>query len=66
MELVERIDDYGKPDPIPPAMLRGLASAKFLNLFADEEEKEEAAARRPAAQLPRSHLTSILAVVPSF
>ena len=41
------IDDYGKPDPIPPAMLRGLASAKFLNLFADEEEKEKAAARRP-------------------
>ena len=24
------IDDYAKPDPIPPAMLRQLASAKFL------------------------------------
>jgi len=32
------IDDYGKPDPIPPAMLRQLASAKFLGLFDDEEE----------------------------
>jgi hypothetical protein len=35
------IDDYGKPDPIPPAMLRQLASSKFLNLFRDEEEQEE-------------------------
>ncbi len=38
------IDDYSKPDPIPPAMLRQLASAKFLGLF-DEEEKQEAAQR---------------------
>ena len=35
------IDDYGKPDPIPPEMLRKLASAKFLNLFRAEEEQEE-------------------------
>jgi Protein of unknown function (DUF3306) len=35
------IDDYGKPDPIPPEMLRKLASAKFLNLFREEEEQEE-------------------------
>lgn len=35
------IDDYSKPDPIPPEMLRQLASAKFLKLF-DEEEKQEA------------------------
>ena len=33
------IDDYGKPDPIPPAMLRQLASAKFLKLFDDEDEE---------------------------
>jgi hypothetical protein len=33
------IDDYGKPDPIPPAMLRQLASARFLNLFDDEDEE---------------------------
>lgn len=33
------IDDYGKPDPIPPEMLKQLASAKFLRLF--EEKKEE-------------------------
>jgi hypothetical protein len=35
------IDDYGKPDPIPPEMLRKLVSAKFLNLFREEEEQEE-------------------------
>jgi hypothetical protein len=35
------IDDYSLPDPIPHAMLRQLASAKFLNLFREEEEQEE-------------------------
>ena len=43
------IDDYSKPDPIPYAMLRQLASAKFLGLF-DQEEKEEAAAAEAARQ----------------
>ena len=32
------IDDYSVSDPIPVAMLRQMASAKFLNLFADAEE----------------------------
>ncbi|NPC57077.1 DUF3306 domain-containing protein [Caenimonas soli] len=41
------IDDYSKPDPIPYAMLRKLASAKFLGLF-DQEEKEEAEAAEAA------------------
>ena len=43
------IDDYSKPDPIPDAMLRKLASAKFLGLF-DQEEKEEAEAAQAAQQ----------------
>ena len=43
------IDDYSKPDPIPYAMLRKLASAKFLGLF-DQEEKEEAEAAEAARQ----------------
>jgi hypothetical protein len=30
------IDDYGKPDPLSPGMLRKMAQAEFLNLFADE------------------------------
>ena len=33
------IDDYSKPDPISESMLRQMASAKFLNLFSDEESK---------------------------
>lgn len=33
------IDDYSKSDPIPEAMLRQMTSAKFLNLFDDEEDK---------------------------
>ncbi|RZJ26570.1 MAG: DUF3306 domain-containing protein [Haliea sp.] len=43
------IDDYSKPDPIPAAMLRQMVSAKFLNLF-DDEEKDPAgdAKERPA------------------
>lgn len=48
------IDDYNKPDPLPPSMLRKLASAQFLNLF-DDEKKPPAAtapavAAAPAAQ----------------
>lgn len=33
------IDDYSQPDPLPAAMLRQMASAKFLNLFDEEPEK---------------------------
>ncbi|HEY0826070.1 MAG TPA: DUF3306 domain-containing protein, partial [Ramlibacter sp.] len=36
------IDDYSKPDPSPPEMLKSLVSGKFLGLF--EEKKEEEAA----------------------
>lgn len=32
------IDDYGKPDPLPPEMLRQLASARFLKLFEEEDQ----------------------------
>jgi Protein of unknown function (DUF3306) len=32
------IDDYSKPDPLPLSMLRQMASAKFLNLFDEEDE----------------------------
>ena len=40
------IDDYGKPDPIPDAMLRQLNQAKFLRLF---DAEDEADAARPDA-----------------
>jgi len=36
------IDDYGKPDPIPLAMLRQMNQAKFLRLFDDENDDAEA------------------------
>ena len=36
------IDDYSLPDPIPEAMLRQMASAKFLNLFDEDEGKQDA------------------------
>jgi hypothetical protein len=32
------IDDYSRPDPMPAAMLRQMASAKFLKLFDEEEQ----------------------------
>lgn len=45
------IDDYSKSDPIPESMLRQMTSAKFLNLFEDQEqeEKEDGKAARQAA-----------------
>jgi Protein of unknown function (DUF3306) len=35
------IDDYGKPDPIPAEMLRGLVQSQLLGLFKEEEEQED-------------------------
>jgi hypothetical protein len=32
------IDDYSRPDPLPDSMLRQMASAKFLNLFEEDEK----------------------------
>ena len=39
------IDDYGKPDPIPLAMLRQMNQSKFLRLFDDDEEEERSEER---------------------
>ena len=44
------IDDYSKPDPLPEAMLRQMASAKFLNLF-DEDPDPESRPLNPAQDL---------------
>jgi len=54
------IDDYSQPDPLPLSMLRQMASAKFLNLFDEEEEDgqkakeapENAEAARETAHMP--------------
>ncbi len=57
------IDDYGKPDPIPPSMLRLMNQAATLGLF-DEEDDDKAAAAAlacpdgsPATQLAQSLAT---------
>jgi hypothetical protein len=45
------IDDYGKPDPIPPDMLRRLAQSRMLRLFDDtDDDKHEAAEAAPPAE----------------
>ena len=46
------IDDYNKADPLPPEMLRKLASAQFLKLFDEPPEKppEPAGAAGEGAQ----------------
>ncbi|MES2992768.1 MAG: DUF3306 domain-containing protein [Pseudomonadota bacterium] len=46
------IDDYGKPDPIPLAMLRQMNQSKILKLFDDdEEEKKDKDKPAPAADV---------------
>lgn len=47
------IDDYGKPDPLPLAMLRQMTSARALGLFADEEAAQAKAVAAAAAPAPK-------------
>jgi hypothetical protein len=47
------IDDYGKPDPIPEAMLRRMTQSKLLRLFDDEAPGTEAGAQgQPRVNVP--------------
>ncbi len=43
------IDDYSLADPLPEAMLRKMASAKFLGLFEDEQQDAHAEPQAGAA-----------------
>lgn len=43
------IEDYGQPDPLPPAMLRQLVQGEFLGLFPEERQAERAAKAQKAA-----------------
>ncbi len=45
------IDDYGKPDPLPPGMLRQMLQAHVLGLF-DEEDEQKKTALAHATQPP--------------
>ncbi len=47
------IDDYSLPDPIPESMLRQMVSAKFLNLFGDQDKPAIGAADETTPELPR-------------
>ena len=55
------IDDYNTPDPLPAGMLRTMAQAQFLGLFAEEDAAKDAAenAAAEAARLAalRTELT---------
>ncbi len=57
------IDDYSKPDPLPLAMLRQMASAKFLNLFEEEDDAEKPAAA-PTQKLEPQHENTDLRLQP--
>jgi hypothetical protein len=58
--------DYSQPDPIPPAMLRQLAGAKFLGLFDDEKnEAAGAAAHRDVADNPTAQTVAQSPAAPS-
>ena len=48
------IDDYGKPDPIPPAMLRQMVQSQFLGLFdaEDDDTKSQVAGAIPDGAAP--------------
>ncbi|KNZ31967.1 MAG: hypothetical protein AD742_14390 [Methylibium sp. NZG] len=46
------IDDYGKPDPIPPSMLRMLRQSSFLGLFDDDEKSASDAAAHASLASP--------------
>jgi hypothetical protein len=46
------IDDYSLPSPLPAAMLRQMASAKFLKLFDEEEQALTDRAAEPAISEP--------------
>jgi Protein of unknown function (DUF3306) len=46
------IDDYGKPDPLPPGMLRQMVQSKLLGLFSDEDDDADKAPPVSAAAAP--------------
>jgi hypothetical protein len=57
--------DYSRPDPIPNAVLRKLASAKFLGLFDEEERREEAASQaRDVADNPTAQTVAQSSAAP--
>lgn len=52
------IDDYGKPDPIPPGILRQLRQAESLGLFEPTDEERAAAQAAAAAAQPDAQVAA--------
>jgi hypothetical protein len=44
------VDDYSKPDPLPPEMLRKMAVTQFLGFWDETEEEKAAKKAKEAAQ----------------
>ncbi|MBI3154442.1 MAG: DUF3306 domain-containing protein [Burkholderiales bacterium] len=57
------IDDYGRPDPLPPGMLRRLVQSRSLGLFDDEERVEPASTRH--ADTPATTTTASAPAAPT-
>ena len=60
------IDDYNQPDPLPPSMLRQMASAKFLKLFDDENEENPEPPEAVAAPAPVAVVEAAPAAAPAI
>ncbi|TDF67741.1 DUF3306 domain-containing protein [Cupriavidus sp. L7L] len=58
------IDDYGKPDPIPPGILRQLRQAESLGLFEPTDEERAAAQAAAAAAQPDAQVAAQVAAQP--
>jgi Protein of unknown function (DUF3306) len=48
------IDDYGKPDPLPPGMLRQMMQSQLLGLFDHEKKDDVAGDALATADVPTS------------
>ena len=60
------IDDYSKSDPIPESMLRQMTSAKFLNIFEEEDvEKNETEEASQASAVAPDDAASKVAADPN-
>jgi Protein of unknown function (DUF3306) len=58
------IDDYSKPDPIPPEMLKRLVQSHLLNLFKSDEDSEAKLDPDLLDTAPRVNPSSDLEIAP--
>jgi hypothetical protein len=58
------IDDYSKPDPLPPGMLERMVQSDMLNLFRKSAEAEGVDAGKEATQAQKLRSDDDLAKTP--